>query len=237
MIRIITDGACSGNPGPGGWAAIIIRDGEVEELGGYEPQTTNNRMEMRAAIEGLRRVPADAPVHIVSDSFYLIKGMTQWLRAWKARGWVTAAGTPVLNQDLWEELDRLAGTRVTWELVKGHAGHPENERADAIAQAYSQRRTPPPRGARPAATPDPVEARPRRASRPAPAEPVSAASLPPHPGGVTYLSLAGGQLRRHATWEECRQVVHGASGARFKKCKSADEEAATLRSWRVTLRP
>ncbi|HHX42149.1 MAG TPA: ribonuclease HI, partial [Armatimonadetes bacterium] len=161
MIRIITDGACSGNPGPGGWAAIIIRDGEVEELGGYEPQTTNNRMEMRAAIEGLRRVPADAPVHIVSDSTYLIKGMTQWLRAWKARGWVTAAGTPVLNQDLWEELDRLVGTRVTWELVKGHSGHPENERADTIAQAFSQGKTPPAHCPPPAAAPAPSQTRSR----------------------------------------------------------------------------
>ncbi len=235
MICIITDGACSGNPGPGGWAAIIISDGETEEFGGHEPRTTNNRMEMQGAIEGLRRVPADAAVHIVSDSSYLVKGMTQWLRAWKRRGWVTATGAPVLNRDLWEELDALAGSRVAWEQVKGHAGHPENERADVIAQSYSRGQAPPAPGAaappapRAPATPRPREAKPAGGS----AAPPSAASLPPHPGGATYLSLTGGQLRRHATWPECQQTVHGVSGARFKKCKTPAEEAATLRSWGV----
>lgn len=232
MIRIITDGACSGNPGPGGWAAIIIRDGKTEELGGHEPRTTNNRMEMQGAIEGLRRVPADAPVHLVSDSSYLVKGMTQWLRAWKRRGWVTATGSPVLNRELWEELDRLAGNRVTWELVRGHAGHPENERADAIAQAHARRTTPSPAGATaPVAAKRTPASRPtaRRASSPAP----TSASLPPHPGGVTYLSLTGGQLRRHATWPECQRAVQGVSGARYKKCKTPAEEQATLHAWWV----
>ena len=148
MIRIITYGACRRNPGPGGWAALIIREGEgeqallVEEIGGHEPHTTNNRMELRAAIEGLRRLPPDTQVQIVADSQYLVRGMTEWLPRWKRRGWRTASGNPVENRDLWAELNRLAGDRVVWEHVRGHAGHPENERANALAQAYALRKEP-----------------------------------------------------------------------------------------------
>lgn len=224
MIRIITDGACRGNPGPGGWAAIIIADGKVEEFGGHEPHTTNNRMEMQAAIEGLRRTPADAPVHIVTDSSYLMNGITQWISGWRRRGWKTATGEPVLNRELWEELDRLAGKRVTWERVRGHAGHPENERADTIAQSYSHGKTPPPgnlnfantQAAAPAAAPAAKRSTTRASAR---------------PQGTTYLSLVGGELRRHTTWDACRARVSRARGARYKKCRSAEEEIATVEGW------
>ncbi|WP_317619508.1 DNA polymerase III subunit gamma/tau [Laspinema olomoucense] len=138
MIRIVTDGSCMGNPGPGGWAAIIIRDGTVEEIGGHDPQTTSNRMELMAAIEGLRHLSTTKPVHIQTDSDYLLKGITEWLPGWKRRGWKTGDGKPVANQELWEELEKITGNHVTWEHIKAHAGHPENERADRLAKAYAK---------------------------------------------------------------------------------------------------
>lgn len=141
MIDIYTDGACRGNPGPGGWAAIIVRNGDVIEIGGAEEQTTNNRMELRAAVEALRRVPADTPVRLTTDSAYLLHGATRWLPLWKQRNWLTADETPVEHRDLWEELDALAGQRVTWNYVRGHSGDPWNERANLLAQAYADGRT------------------------------------------------------------------------------------------------
>jgi ribonuclease HI len=136
-FTIVTDGACRGNPGPGGWAALIIGAGKTVELGGHEPHTTNNRMELRAAIEGLRHVPAAAQVRIVTDSSYVAEGAQRWIQGWRRRGWQTLEGKPVENRELWEQLDALAGDRVSWELVRGHAGHPQNERANAIAQRYA----------------------------------------------------------------------------------------------------
>jgi DNA polymerase-3 subunit gamma/tau len=138
MIRIVTDGSCMGNPGPGGWAAIIIRDDIVEEIGGHDPQTTSNRMELMAAIQGLRHLTTTEPVHIQTDSDYLLKGITEWLPGWKRRGWKTGDGKPVANQELWEELEKITGNHVTWEHIKAHAGHPENERADRLAKAYAK---------------------------------------------------------------------------------------------------
>ena len=135
MIEIFTDGACSGNPGPGGWGAILRKDATEKELFGGEALTTNNRMEMMAVIEALRALkgPVEARVH--TDSQYVQKGITEWIHGWKRRGWKTAGKEPVKNEDLWRELDRLAAQhRIEWIWVKGHAGHPENERADVLAR-------------------------------------------------------------------------------------------------------
>jgi ribonuclease HI len=135
-VEIFTDGACSGNPGPGGWAAILRYRGIEKELSGFEPLTTNNRMEMTAAIHALEALKRPCRVRLVSDSQYLRDGVTKWLRAWKARGWQTAAREPVKNVDLWQRLERaMQPHRVEWQWVRGHAGHPENERADALARA------------------------------------------------------------------------------------------------------
>lgn len=133
-VEIYTDGACKGNPGPGGWG-VLLRWGEHEkELFGGEPATTNNRMELTAVIRGLSALERDVPVAIHTDSQYVQKGITEWLPAWKKRGWKTADRKPVKNVDLWCELDALVGRhRVEWHWVRGHAGHPENERADALA--------------------------------------------------------------------------------------------------------
>jgi ribonuclease HI len=135
-VEVFTDGACSGNPGPGGWAAILRYRGIEKELSGFEPLTTNNRMEMTAAIHALEALKRPCRVRLVSDSQYLRDGITKWIRAWKARGWQTAAREPVKNVDLWQRLERaMQPHRVEWQWVRGHAGHPENERADALARA------------------------------------------------------------------------------------------------------
>jgi ribonuclease HI len=135
-VDIFTDGACSGNPGPGGWGAIL-RFGEVEkELSGGDPATTNNRMEMMAAIAGLEALKRPCRVRIHTDSQYLRDGITRWIHAWKKRGWKTAEKQPVKNIELWQRLEAaLAPHQVEWFWVRGHAGHPENERADALARA------------------------------------------------------------------------------------------------------
>ncbi len=137
-VLVWTDGACQGNPGPGGWAAVISwEDGVVEERSGGLALTTNNIMEMTAALEGLRAVPSPSRVCVVTDSRYLHDGMTSWLAGWKRRGWRTAAGDPVKNRELWLALEAAAAEheRVRWHWVRGHVGHPLNERADELAVA------------------------------------------------------------------------------------------------------
>ena len=134
-VEIFTDGACRGNPGPGGWAAILRYRGVEKELTGYDPDTTNNRMEMMAAIGGLEALKRPCRVRLYSDSQYLRDGITKWINGWKRRGWRTADKQPVKNVDLWQRLDAASARHVvTWEWVRGHAGHPENERADALAR-------------------------------------------------------------------------------------------------------
>jgi ribonuclease HI len=133
-VQIWTDGACRGNPGPGGWGAIL-RFGDTEkEIYGAEVQTTNNRMELLAAINALEALKRRCAVVLTSDSEYLRRGITEWIVNWKQRGWVTANRKPVLNRDLWERLDAVASRHdVEWRWIRGHSGHPENERADALA--------------------------------------------------------------------------------------------------------
>jgi ribonuclease HI len=134
-VEIFTDGACSGNPGPGGWGAILRYRGVVKELHGGEPQTTNNRMEMMAAIQALEALKRPSAVVVCTDSKYLLDGATRWLPRWKQNSWRTADKKPVKNVDLWQRLDQdLKAHAVEWRWVKGHAGHPENERADALAR-------------------------------------------------------------------------------------------------------
>lgn len=135
LIEVFTDGACSGNPGPGGWGAILRWRGHEKELSGGEAETTNNRMELMAAIRALEALKRPATVRIVTDSNYLRQGITQWIHNWRRKGWKTADNKPVKNRDLWQRLEQALGThRVEWEWTRGHAGHPENERADALAR-------------------------------------------------------------------------------------------------------
>jgi ribonuclease HI len=134
-VEIHTDGACSGNPGPGGWGAVLRWRGRCRELSGFAPATTNNRMELEAAIRALETLKRPMTVQMFTDSNYLRQGITSWLPAWKARGWRTADKKPVKNQDLWQRLEQALGShRVSWHWVRGHAGHPDNERADELAR-------------------------------------------------------------------------------------------------------
>ena len=142
VVAAATDGACSGNPGPGGWAALLrYEDGSVEEFGGHNGATTNNRMELQAALELLQRLkelPRHPDLTLRTDSKYLIDGLGSWMKGWKRKGWKTAAGKPVLNQDLWQALDQARLEDVPLTYVKGHSGDPDNDRVDQIAVAYSR---------------------------------------------------------------------------------------------------
>lgn len=134
QVQIYTDGACSGNPGPGGWGVVLRFEGKERELCGGTENTTNNRMELMAAIEGLRALKEPCEVLLMTDSTYVKDGITRWLANWKKNGWKTAAKKAVKNQDLWEQLDQQTSRHdVQWQWVKGHSGHTENERADALA--------------------------------------------------------------------------------------------------------
>lgn len=208
-----TDGSCIGNPGPGGWGVHIeTPDGRVVEAGGGEIRTTNNRMELRAAIEALRLTADSSEVTVVTDSQYVRRGILEWVAGWQRNGWRTSTGKPVENQDLWRELAALAGPRVDWQWTRGHAGTPGNERCDEIAGAFSSgiRRLEPIAGAGPADAAPPARAT---------------------PAGTTYLSLVDGVVARHATWPECDGRVRGVRGARFKKARNPAEERAIVAGW------
>ena len=134
QIEIFTDGACKGNPGPGGWGALLIFKGVAKELWGGEATTTNNRMELMAAICALAELKRECQVRLVTDSQYVMQGIQEWMPNWKKRGWKTAAKQPVKNVDLWQRLDeQVQRHQITWQWVRGHTGHPGNERADQLA--------------------------------------------------------------------------------------------------------
>lgn len=134
IIHIYSDGACKGNPGAGGWGALLVSGGHRKEISGGEANTTNNRMEMTAVIRALESLKRPSTVEVHTDSQYVQKGISEWMAGWKRRNWRTADGKPVKNQDLWLQLDALSQLhRIEWKWVRGHAGHPENERADALA--------------------------------------------------------------------------------------------------------
>ncbi len=232
-VVIYTDGACSGNPGPGGWGSVVVReDLEVYELGGGENPTTNNRMEVSAALHALRSVAAvELPVHLYTDSTYLIRGITQWIWGWRRNGWKTAEGKEVVNRDLWEELSRVVsarstGCKVEWKWVRGHTGHDGNERCDAIAVGFSQRR--------PLSL---FRGEMKNYSYNVLDFPDTEAGLPEmkpkqeKKAAYSYLSYVDGVAVRHRDWPSCERRTKGRSGARFKKALSAADEGDILRSW------
>jgi len=236
-IVVFTDGAAKGNPGPGGWGAIVVTpDEHVTELGGGSPHTTNNKMELGGVIAALRHVADQpGPVVIYTDSTYVIQGITEWVWGWRKRGWKTAQGTDVLNRELWEELSSLTGARprggLDWRWVRGHVGTPGNERCDEIAVAFASQRPPElydgPFGGYPLPIlrlPDDTAVPKRRSGSGAETAKVAAHS---------YLSVVNGVPMRHGTWAECERRVKGQSGAKFKKAVSADDEATILRGWGV----
>jgi ribonuclease HI len=237
-ILIFTDGACTGNPGPGGWASIVaLPDGSVHELGGSVRDTTNNRMEMAAAIRALAMLETPEPctISLYTDSTYLIRGITRWIWGWRSRGWKTADGKDVANRDLWEEflrqIARLKPATIEWKYVRGHSGFPGNERCDEIAVSFATGK------------PEPLYIGPRDGyfidlnelpeEEPLP-EPKSSSkkdAAQTSTGPASYLSYYGGVVMRHATWSDCERRVKGQSNAKFKKAKSPLEEKEILRSW------
>ena len=236
------DGAAKGNPGPGGWGAIVVTPGKsvwhVTELGGGSPHTTNNRMELSGAIAALQHVAGrSGPVAVYADSTYVIQGITQWVWGWRKRGWKTAQGADVLNRDLWEELFGLVAARgrgeVDWRWVRGHVGTPGNERADQISVMFALQQDAdlydgPLDGYRLSILqqlPDDTTL---------PKRPMGAASTAGSKAVAhSYVSVVGGVAMRHRTWAECESRVKGQSGARFKKSANADDESAILRSWGI----
>ena len=141
-VQVITDGACSGNPGPGGWAAILRYNQHEKEMWGSEPHTTNNRMEITAALEALRSLKEDCEIEVVTDSEYVKKGITEWIHGWKRKGWMTAAKKPVVNQDLWKALDeQVTRHKTTWVWTKGHASHADNNRCDELATRAAKKQS------------------------------------------------------------------------------------------------
>jgi ribonuclease HI len=234
---LFCDGAAKGNPGPGGWGVVVATsDGHVVELGGTSPHTTNNKMELTAAIRGLEVVSGTpGRVEVFTDSTYVIKGISEWIWGWRRRGWKTAEGSDVLNRELWQELDGLVSARgkggTTWHYVRGHSGIPGNERVDEIADGLA-------RGMKITFYDGPLESYPLAIfdvpdDTSAPARRTASAARSPKAAAHSYLSLVDGTAMRHATWADCERRVKGRSGARFKKAVSADDERAILRGWRV----
>ncbi len=240
-VLAFTDGAAKGNPGPGGWGAVLlVGRAAVRELGGAGGVTTNNRMEMTAVAEALEWIASasgadEAAVTIATDSTYVMRGVTDWLANWKRRGWKTREGGDVANRDLWERLERALAScrRVRWRHVPGHAGFPGNERADTIASGFAA-------GGSPELYEGPYDGYPHDLLRlPEPGAPVRSASKGTSARGkgaaYSYVSLVDGVALRHATWAECERRVKGRSGARFRKTLSAADERALLTEWGARL--
>lgn len=243
ILTVFTDGASKGNPGPGGWGAIVLRpDGHVTELGGGSPHTTNNKMELTGAIEAFRAVePHAGRVAVYTDSTYVIQGIREWIHGWKRRGWKTAGGTDVLNRELWEELDALTSARgprrTEWHYVRGHVGTPGNERVDEIADAFATNVPVTLYDGPLADYAVPIQEIPGDTRLP------SRNNAGSRNGGPTaarskssaysYVSVVGGTPMRHATWAECERRVKGQPGALYRKATSPADEAAILRSWHI----
>ncbi len=230
-IIAFTDGASKGNPGPGGWGAVIVDGDHIEELGGSEKNTTNNRMEMAAALGVLQYAESkhmNATIH--TDSSYLVNGITKWANGWKMNGWKTKAGGEVLNQDIWKKLVKLTGkVAVSWKLLPGHAGVPGNERADRIASGLAE-------GSgvtlyRGTISDYRINVLDFRVDEKALAAKKATRSKS-NAKAYSYLSMIKGEIKKHATWAECEERVKGVKGARYRKTLSQEEETALINEWR-----
>ncbi len=232
-ILAYTDGACAGNPGPGGFGAILVfPDGYVKELGGRKNRTTNNAMEIMAIIKSLETI-ADAlfDVWVLTDSTYVIRGINQWIWGWKKRGWVTSKGDKVINKPLWQRLDQLVSARKTmgsieWKYVRGHAGVPANERCDEIAVAFSKRKYPKLYSGSLLKYTIPVHDFPEDMGLPPMTEQKEKKKA------YSYLVYStNGRLERYETWPECEAKVKGRSGVKYKKSFSKEDEKRIVSSW------
>lgn len=236
-ILMFTDGACKGNPGPGGWGTILaFPNGQIKELGAAHKDVTNNQMELRAVIEGLRAIKKESgDLAILTDSTYVIQGMTQWIWGWRRNGWKTASGQDVSNQALWQALSQECASRkelgqITWHYVRGHQGIEGNERADEIASELALgHKVALYDGSLLAYTVD-IHAIPEDTSLPTRSKSSKKSSKAK---AYSYLSYVNGQFQRHSTWKECEAQVKGRSGAKFKKAMSAQDEEEIKREWGI----
>jgi len=239
MIIVFADGASSGNPGPGGWGAVIATpDGQIIELGGFENSTTNNQMELTAVIRALEGIgDLSLPVAVHTDSVYVIRGITQWVWSWRNKNWKTAEGGDVANQELWKRLIALVvqrnaqGSSIEWRYVRGHSGIPGNERCDEIAVAYSKRKSPRLYVGSLLSYSVAIHDLPEKFDLPE-LSTRKTASTPAY----SYLSLIGNTPTRHKTWAECERRVKGQSGAKFKKAMTPQEEQQILEAWGYSLK-
>jgi ribonuclease HI len=229
MKKIIyTDGSSSGNPGPGGYAAVITDGKMVWEIGDYEPKTTNNRMELKAVIEGLKKIEIGESVKIITDSSYVVRGIGEWIEGWIMNNWITKTKQQVANQDLWQELyDLVQDRNVEWLLIKGHATVAGNNRADMLATTFSTEVVPI------------MYSGPKSDYKIDLTEPThlqiandkNDAKMKKGSKAYSYLSLVNGVLNKHKTWSECESRVKGKAGAKFRKATSPEEESSILRDW------
>jgi len=212
---IFTDGSSRGNPGRGGWGAIVFGNEQVTELGGREENTTNNRMELLAVISALE-FGGEKEITIFTDSAYIVSGITRWIAGWKRNNWKTSTKDDVLNRDLWERLDVLTAKKIIdWRLVKGHSGNLGNERCDVIATSFADD------------NPTDLYVGPKEKYdiHPSAENSLSTTQKPKTKGrGYSYISSVDGVIQVHRTWEECKKRVHGVSSAKFKKSFSPENE-------------
>ncbi len=215
------DGSCLGNPGPGGWGIrLLYPDGNVEEFGAAEKQTTNNRMELQAAIAVLEHLGHLPNLTVYTDSRYVLDGLTKWLPSWRRRGWITVTGTPVKNRSLWRKLAKLAHPQINWQHVRGHTGNPNNERVDDIARAFASGQTPQLYYGRVGEPADPVRKTVPNTVRVQPSRRKSPSLSKPQ-----YVSIIRGAVAVDHDWPSCEARVRGVSGARYKKVRTFEELA------------
>ena len=238
-IIIFTDGSSRGNPGPGGWGAVVIEqkvnskekiEPHVTELGGAEKHTTNNRMELTAAVEGISHTPKGSCILINTDSKYVINGITSWIKGWKSNGWITKAKANVVNKDLWIKLDVFATERkIEWKYVCGHIGIMGNERCDHIATDFADGNKPELYKG-PLANYDLQNILDVSHNDAAPTKKKSSSSKS-SAKAYSYVSMVGGVIDTHSSWADCEKRVKGTKGARFKKSFSREDEENVIREF------
>jgi ribonuclease HI len=222
MTTIFTDGAARGNPGPGGWGAIVLNEDTATELGGREAHTTNNRMELMAAISALEVVTNDKEIIIYTDSAYVVSGITRWTKGWEKNNWKTSQREEVLNKDLWQRLLNAVSHKVIdWKLIKGHSGTKGNERCDVIATSFADN--------------SPVMlyngSRSRYGIDISISNEINQKKSKSKTKAYSYVSMIDGEVNVHKTWDECKARVHGVPNAKYKKAISPENEEEIIREF------
>ena len=229
-ITIFTDGSSRGNPGPGGWASVVVEENKVTELGGAEKLTTNNRMELMAAVGGISHTPKHSGIIVYTDSKYLINGITSWIKGWKNNGWITKTKDDVVNKDLWMKLDSVVKDRsVKWEYVGGHVGIVGNERCDHLATDFADGTSPKLYSGTLSGydLPNILDV----SHDPAAMKTKKSSSSRSNAKAYSYISSVGGAIHVDHSWAECEKRVKGKKGARYKKSLDVADEQAIIQEF------